>query len=234
LILIPDSQMDAMGAQAFDEMKSREKVNRNGVQNNYVKCIADSITTSMNDSQSWEVVVFDEPSPNAFALPGGKIGVHTGMLKVATNADQLAAVIGHEVGHVIARHGNERVSEQFATQGGLALILGTMQDKGPKYDLIMAGLGLGMQFGVLLPHSRTQESEADLIGLDLMSKAGFDPRQSVQLWKNMDRASSGGSMPEFLSTHPSHGSRIDNLNSHMGEAMKLFSASSRRPNCQSK
>lgn len=135
---------------------------------------------------SWEVVVFRDNSANAFALPGGKIGVHTGMLKVATSADQLAAVLGHEVGHVIARHGAERVSQAMAAQAGLLvtdLLLETNRNRGT----IMAALGLGAQFGVILPHGRKQESESDDIGQQLMAMAGFDPRESVQLWRNMQK-----------------------------------------------
>ena len=231
LLLLPGEQLDSMGVQAFNEMKSQQKVSSDPRTNSYVKCVANAITDAMDERRDWEVVVFQDDSANAFALPGGKIGVHTGLLKVATNQDQLAAVIGHEVGHVIAQHGNERVSEQLALQGGLGVLGGILSSKGKNYDLLMAGLGVGAQFGVLLPHSRTQESEADVIGLDLMAKAGFNPRESISLWENMGKAG-GGSPPEFMSTHPSHGTRIENLTSNMANAEQIYRSSTHKPNCK--
>ncbi len=233
LVLLPEGQMDTMGAQAFSEMKSKQQVERDPATNAYVKCVADAITRAMGENRQWEVVVFKEDSANAFALPGGKIGVHTGLLKVAQTPDQLAAVIGHEVGHVIAQHGNERVSQSLATQGGLVAASVALKDRtGKSYDLVMAGLGLGAQFGVLLPFSRTQESEADIIGLDLMAKAGYDPHQSVELWKNMAKAAGGAAPPEFLSTHPAPESRIANLESHMGEAESKRRTASAASSCR--
>jgi predicted Zn-dependent protease len=231
LLIVPDSQMTTMGIQAFNEIKSREKIDRSPSRNSYVKCITTALTSSLSDRQTWEVVVFEDSTPNAFALPGGKIGVHTGMMNIARTQGQLAAVIAHEVGHVIAHHGNERVSEQFATQGGLSLISSILEAKGKNYDLLMAGLGLGAQFGILLPHSRTQESEADLIGLDLMAKAGFNPQEAIQLWQAMEKAG-GGKQIEFLSTHPSHGTRIEELEANMANAQKFYEVSTQRPNCQ--
>jgi predicted Zn-dependent protease len=225
--------MNAMGVQAFTDLKSSQQVDQDPRTNAYVECVAKAVTDISDPAtkRSWEVVVFKDDTANAFALPGAKIGVHTGLLKTAQTPGQLAAVIGHEVGHVLARHGNERVSDSFATQGGLALISAALKDRNPNYNLIMAGLGIGAQFGVLLPFSRTQESEADLIGLDLMAKAGFDPRESITLWQNMEK-SGGANPPEFLSTHPSHGRRMGDLQSHMGDALKLFEASTMRPNCK--
>jgi predicted Zn-dependent protease len=188
------------------------------------------------DVASWEVVVFREESANAFALPGGKIGVHTGLLKVAKTDGQLAAVLGHEVGHVIARHGAERVSSGMATQGGLAAIDAFILGKsvsGGQRQLILGGLGLASQVGVLLLFSRSHESEADLIGLDLMSRAGFDPRQSVELWRNM-AAAGGGQPPQWLSTHPSHETRISALQAGIPESLRKYEAAQaggKRPSC---
>lgn len=233
LIFVPDAQMDTMGAQAFDEMKAKQPVERDAATNNYVRCVSNAITNALPEQRTWEVVVFRDDSANAFALPGGKIGVHTGLLKVATTPSQLAAVIGHEVGHVLAKHGAERVSEQFAMAGGLELIgniLASGDKQSQNYQLLMGALGAGAQFGVVLPHGRTQEKEADIIGLDLMAKAGFDPEQSVVLWENMGKAG-GGQPPEFLSTHPSHGTRIENLRSHMVEAKSYYAQASSRPSC---
>ena len=232
LAILPASQMDSMGVQSFNDMKSKIPVEKDVATNNYVKCVANAITNALPEKREWEVVVFKDESANAFALPGGKIGVHTGLLKVAANQDQLATVIGHEVGHVLANHGNERVSEQLLAQGGLTLLGGIMSQKNsPKYDLLVTALGVGTQYGVLLPHSRTQESEADIIGLDLMAKAGFNPAQSVNLWENMSKAG-GGQPPEFLSTHPSNNTRISNLQKHMPEAQGYYEAAGRKPSCR--
>lgn len=223
LVLMPSSKIDAMGAAGFNEVKGKMKIDSSASTNRYVRCVADPLLIEAGeDPQEWEIAVFQEKSANAFALPGKKIGVHTGILSVAKNQDQLAAVLGHEIGHVQAQHGNERVSEAFVVQGGItaaAVALG--QKQGPRFQLLMAALGLGLQFGLILPHGRTQESEADIIGLDLMSRAGFNPRESVKLWENME-SSSGGQPPEFMSTHPSHGTRIQNLGAHMEEALVSF------------
>jgi predicted Zn-dependent protease len=197
------------------------------------KCAGSSnaITDQVPDKgTTWEVVVFKDDNPNAFALPGGKMGVYTGMLKVAENQDQLAAVLGHEVGHVLAQHGNERISQQQLTNVALAAAAGS----GYLDAASMQALGLGAQIGILLPYSRTHESEADVIGLDLMSEAGFDPRESVQLWKNMQKASDGAP-PEFLSTHPSSSTRIDNLLGGMADALKIYNdahAKGNKPSCK--
>ena len=233
LIFVPDSQMSAMGAQAFDEMKTSQPIETDPRTNAYVKCVVGAITSVLPEQRQWEVVVFRNEEPNAFALPGGKIGVQTGILKVANTPAQLGAVLGHEVGHVLARHGAERVSEQFATTGGLALVGAILESRDPgneKFQLLMATLGIGAQYGIALPHSRTQESEADIIGLELMAKAGFDPHQSISLWQNMEKAG-GGQPPEFLSTHPAHGTRIQNLQSHMAAAENLYSQSRHTTNC---
>ncbi|GAL03329.1 Zn-dependent protease [Photobacterium aphoticum] len=133
------------------------------------------------------MVVFDSDQVNAFALPGGKIGVYTGLLKVAKNQDQLATVIGHEVAHVIAQHSNERLSRTQMADIGLEL--SSLAISGTQYHgAAMAGLGLGVQYGVLMPYGRAQESESDIVGLRLMAEAGFDPNASIDLWKNMAKA----------------------------------------------
>ncbi len=230
LAVVSDEQMTKLGEEAFTELKTKQKINQEANHNRYVHCVARAITDTL-PKQEWEIVVFEDNTPNAFALPGGKIGVHTGLLQVAKNQDQLATVLGHEVGHVLAAHSKERVSEQLVTQGGISLfevILGNKTDGRRK--ILMGALGLGTQFGFLLPHSRAQETEADVMGLDLMAKAGFDPVQSVDLWKNMAEAS-GGQPPEFLSTHPSHGTRIETLQNRIPEAQKLRTAAGKRPAC---
>lgn len=234
-LLLPEAEVDQMGATAYAQMKEQQPtVTSATTESRYVQCVADAITAVVNDGQTWEVTVFKDDTANAFALPGGKIGVHTGLLTVAKNQGQLAAVLGHEVGHVIAHHSNERMSMQYATQTGsqlLAAIAGT--ESGTKQTLF-ALLGAGTEYGITLPFSRKHEAEADLIGLQLMAKAGFDPQQSVKLWENMN-AAAGKSPPEFLSTHPSNQSRIRELQAHMPEANQLYQqaqSAGKRPNCK--
>ena len=228
LILIGDAQMNQMGVTSFQKMKTASKVSTDLRTKKYVECVSFAIIDQLPENwkqNQWEVVVFQDDSANAFALPGGKIGVHTGLLKVAKNQDQLATVLGHEVAHVLARHGAERVSQQFLAQTGMQFAeayTNSQVSDNTKQALILTGLGLGAQLGILLPFSRTHETEADLFGLDLMAKAGFDPRQSVPLWENMDAASGGKRPPQFLSTHPEPSNRIKNLSARMNQAIPLW------------
>lgn len=233
LAIVPNQQLIAMGEEGFNEIKKTTPRSEDKASNQYIQCVAESIVTVLDEKRQWEIVVFKESSANAFALPGENIGVYAGLLEVAQTSDQLATVLAHEVAHVLANHSQERVSGQLATQGGLAILGSILQDKKSKnYQLLMAALGLGAQFGVLLPHSRLQESEADVIGLRLMAQAGFNPQAAIELWQNMAKASQGQSPPEFLSTHPSHSSRVKNLQSHMAEAIKTFNASDLQPQCK--
>lgn len=236
VLLYSESQLAQMGDQAFTGMKEELKISNKAVQNSYVECVANAITAQVPTSVfsgQWEVVVFDDEQVNAFALPGGKIGVYTGLLNVAENQHQLAAVIGHEVGHVIADHGNERMSQStLINVGSQAVGQVLAANEVPQSGPIMAAIGLGVQVGVQLPFSRTHESEADVIGLQLMAKSGFDPRQSVNLWQNMDAASGGNRPMELLSTHPAPQTRIDNLQANMPAAYADYQSTAYRPNCK--
>lgn len=225
LVLLPETQMDAMGADAFKQMKSQAKLSTDAKKINYVKCITSLLLKQLQsvDEGKWEIQVFEDQQVNAFALPGRKIGVYTGLMKVAETSGQLAAVIGHEIGHVIANHGNERVSTALVAQVGLAGASLALDKNNKNHGLLMGALGLGAQFGVLMPHGRRQESEADMIGINLMARAGFDPRESVRLWQNMGKAGKSG--PEWLSTHPSHDTRISQLTSRMDDSMALYQQS---------
>jgi predicted Zn-dependent protease len=234
--LYSSGQLAGMGQQAFDSMKSQQKVSTTAMANDYVNCVAQAITRHVPRSVfagEWELVVFDDPQVNAFALPGGKIGVYTGLLGIAQNQHQLATVIGHEVGHVIAEHGNERMSSNALISMGMDVTNQLLHSNQiASSDLVMAGLGLGVQVGVTLPFGRTHETEADLIGLELMAKAGFDPRQSTKLWENMAKASNQQRQPELLSTHPLPSTRIDNLTAHMPKAIKTFNRAHSKANCR--
>jgi predicted Zn-dependent protease len=151
-----------------------------------------------------------------------KIGVHTGMLGVARTPDQLAAVIAHEIAHVLADHSNERLTQELAVQGGLMLVDLFAEEPGSlQHEMLRQALGIGAEYGLLLPYSRTHEREADRIGRDLMAQAGFDPRASVTLWRNM--AAAGGGQPlAFLSTHPSHDNRMEELAEGMEQAVEIY------------
>lgn len=224
VLLFSEADMQKLGETSFTQIKEQEKPSGNRSDIQYVQCITDRLVAEIPagyGQTQWEVVVFDSPQVNAFALPGGKVGVYSGLLKVAGSADQVAAVIGHEIAHVLARHSNERVSRSQLTNIGLSaadVALGQSTLRQPA----MAALGLGVQVGYLLPYGREQESEADRLGLELMSRAGFNPEQSLDLWRNMSAASSGKQPPELLSTHPSHGTRIQELDAAMPAALALY------------
>ena len=226
LVLMPDSQLNEMGVASFSEMKSSTPASSSTKATQNVQCVADRIIAVLPDeyrNQAWEVVLFNDEQVNAFALPGYKIGVYTGLLDVAQNQSQLAAVIGHEVGHVMARHGNERVSTQLATNQALAIGYQLSGEDSATKAAIFQGLGIGAQVGIILPFSRIHESEADVIGLDLMAKAGFNPEESIKLWQNMAKNASS-TTPEFLSTHPSHDTRMKDLNAAMATPKQVYAS----------
>lgn len=224
LLLISDAEMAQMGVTAFQDLKEKNPPSKDARASAYVQCVSQSITREVGGQ--WEVQVFDSKDVNAFALPGGKIGIYTGLLKVATNQHQLAAVIGHEVSHVLAKHSAARVSNGMAAQLGVAVLASAT---GMSPDM----MGMGAQLLLILPNSRGDETEADVLGMELMARAGFDPREAARLWENMARAG-GGTPPEFLSTHPSPDSRIRDLNNNVPRAMPLYEqahSAGKRPNC---
>ncbi|WP_409420333.1 M48 family metallopeptidase [Pseudaeromonas sp. ZJS20] len=239
LLLYSDNDVAQLGLTSFDQIKKETKVSKNAKQTKFVQCVAKAVTDQIpaqysNRPAKWEVVLFDDPQINAFALPGGRIGVYRGLLGTAKGPDQLAAVIGHEVSHVLAKHSNERLSQsQVANLGMVAadMALGSSGYRQPA----MAALGVGVQVGVLLPYGREQETEADLLGLSLMANAGFDPRQAVTLWQNMAQSHKGKQQPELLSTHPSDGTRIRAIQQLLPKVMPLYQAArqaGRTPTCQ--
>lgn len=230
LKLVSDAEMAQMGVAAFADLKKKTPATKDAGLSDYVTCVSNTIIRANPEiagRTQWEVTTFDDKAVNAFALPGGKIGVYTGLLKVADTQDQLAAVIGHEVAHVIAEHSAERVSEQMAAQLGV-----TAAGAATGIDPQVFGIATNVFF--LLPHSRTQESEADLLGLDYMARAGFDPRQSITLWRNMSKAG-GQKPPEMLSTHPSDETRIRQLEQRLAVSMPLYEQArvqGRKPDCK--
>ena len=233
LLLLSEDQLNEMGQQAFNQYQS-ELPAAGAASQRYVQCITQAIVAELPAEQQqigWQARVFESEQPNAFALPGGYMGVNSGMLDLADNQDQLASVIGHEIGHVLARHANERASTKSATQLGLSILSSTSGMQTPGGQQLMGVLGMGAQYGIVLPFSRKHESEADIIGLELMARAGFDPRESTALWENMRQASRGGQPPAWMSTHPSHDQRIEELSANMQNALAIYQQANRTPNC---
>lgn len=171
----------------------------------------------------WEFNVVEDASINAWAMPGGKVVVYTGIMKVTQDPTGLAVVMGHEIAHAIARHGNERMSQGLALQGaGMTLDVLTQQKPGLARDLFMQSIGIGGQLG-MLAYSRQHESEADRMGLIFMAMAGYDPREAPKFWQRMSQASEGGGKPpEILSTHPSDQTRMEDLEKYMADALKYY------------
>ncbi|MBE7539980.1 MAG: M48 family metallopeptidase [Opitutaceae bacterium] len=218
VMLVSPSEEAQMGLSAFDQIKKEEKVSQDPAANAQVQRVGRRIAQSVGrdiPNARWEFVVFDSPQVNAFALPGGKVGVYTGLLKLVSSDDELAAVMGHEIAHVSSRHGAERTSQNYLVAGGAALAqigMDMKQVDPSKRAAIMSAYGLAANLGALLPYSRLHESEADRIGLRFAAGAGYDPRAAVTFWKKMAAKSANqGKPPVWLSTHPSDQQRIRNL-----------------------
>ena len=180
--------------------------------------------TSLLDGYQWEYNLVDSKEVNAWCMPGGKIVVYTGILPVTQSENALAVVMGHEIAHAIAEHSRERVSEQMAAQAG-GLLFSSLVTSDPKQaeNIFMIANGL-TTYGLILPHSRKQELEADKLGLQYCATAGYDPREAIPLWERMAALSQGQSPPEFASTHPAESTRIEKLRQQMPDALKLYNA----------
>ncbi|TVP80411.1 MAG: M48 family peptidase [Puniceicoccaceae bacterium] len=227
LHLVPADQLASMASSQFGQMKQDTRISKDPTYNARVRRVGERIAYVAGPdipNAQWEFVVFeDDDQINAFAMPGGKVAVYTGMFKVIESDDDLAIVMGHEIAHVAAGHGNERVSQQLLAAGGaMALQLGIRERSRSEQQLIMAAYGAGATVGVILPYSRHHESEADEIGLIYAAKAGYDPRAAISFWERMEAQKTGGSPPEFLSTHPSGPTRIRQLNALMPRALEIY------------
>ncbi len=239
LILFGDGEVAQLGLTSFEELKKQEKISSDKKLTRYVQCVADAVVHEIpasykTSATDWQVVLFDSDEVNAFALPGGRIGVYTGLFKAVKNQDQLAAVLGHEVSHVLARHSNERLSQSQLANVGMVAADTALGDSEMRQPAI-AALGLGTQVGILLPYGRVQESEADVLGLQLMASAGFKPEQAIDLWRNMAAITKGKTPPEFLSTHPSSDSRINELQKQLTVVAPFYAKAQelgRKPQCQ--
>lgn len=210
LILVDDSQMQQLALQAWQQERSQNRVWNNPAQQARLTRVGQRIAgVSGLTGQQWEFVLFDKPEKNAFVLPGGKVGFYRGLMEICDRDDHIATVLGHEVGHVSGRHAAERYSQGVAQQAGMQVAGAAVNNQ-----MVMAALGLGLQVGVQLPFSRSQESEADRIGINYMHTAGYDVRQSITFWERMS-AGGGSRPPALLSTHPDPAARIADIRAYI-------------------
>jgi predicted Zn-dependent protease len=225
LVDMSREQEAALGLQSYQQILSQENVVPSGKTVDVVRTVGQRLATAAAPEDpgfEWEYNVIQSDQANAFALPGGKVAVYTGIIPVAQNADGLAIVMGHEIAHAIARHGAERIAHQKLVQLGTLATGMAMSDMDTQtQQMVMGALGVGAQFGIILPFSRDHESEADRMGLIFAARACFDPREAPKLWERMAGAGSGGQPAEFMSTHPSNETRIRNFEAWMPEALQI-------------
>ncbi len=226
MILVSTGQEAQLGASEFAEIKAKERPSKDVAASERVRRIGRRIATAVGDAlpgAQWEFVLFDSPDTiNAFALPGGKVGVYSGLLKVAESDDELAIVMGHEIAHVTSRHGAERMSQGMVA-GLLGVAVGAATNDSRNRDLWRIAYGVGAA-GMQLKYSRNNESEADYIGLRYAAKAGYDPRVAINFWRKMSLGKQGPRPPVWLSTHPSDEQRIADLQRVMPTVLPLYFA----------
>ena len=242
LLILPEGYMNEMGAAQYNQMLQDPELSlsQDRREVNPVKRVAARIIEAAKRSHyaqdaksfDWEVsIIKDDNTKNAWALPGGKMAVYTGIFPMAQNEAGLAAIMGHEVVHALAQHGGERMSQGLMAQLGMtaaAIALSTQGSSPAMNQLALQSMGVALQTGVLLPFSRKHESEADYVGVLLAADAGYDPREAIRIWERM-AAASGGAPPEFLSTHPANETRIANLKRWMPEALAIYRKAPKAP-----
>jgi predicted Zn-dependent protease len=225
--LVPNAIMTSLGASSYAEALQGAPVERRTEDTQVLKRVGGHISKAADEPDfAWEFALIDDPTINAWCLPGGYIAFYSGILPVLQNEAGMAFVMGHEVAHATAHHGAERLSQQLTLLGGLAgleLYLNDRTELTPEQRAIVLGaLGLGAEVGVLLPFSRTHESEADVIGMMYMAKAGYPPEESIDVWNRMEALSPSSGVPVFLSTHPSHEKRKAELREWLPQARKKY------------
>jgi predicted Zn-dependent protease len=233
-VALSEGQEDALGLQSYQEVLAQSRVVNEGPEVDLVRRVVQRLvhgTGGAGQSFEWHVSVVDDPQANAFCLPGGKMVVFTGILPVARSEAGLATVLGHEMAHATSRHGSQRllqsqIANTLMTGAQASMALGDMDPQ--QRMAVMAAIGAGAKFGVLLPFSREHETEADEVGLYYMARAGYDPREAISFWERMSEAGGGRQAPEFASTHPSHGTRIERLRQHMPRAQEEYAKTQRR------
>ncbi|MBC8320506.1 MAG: M48 family metallopeptidase [Bacteroidetes bacterium] len=244
--MIPDNELMAMSFQQYDEFLNENPPSRNNqhsqivksvgfkIQKSVEKYMADNNLSYMLNGYNWEFNLVENDQINAWCMPGGKVVVYTGIIPVTKNETGLAVVMGHEIAHAIAGHGNERLSQELLrTAGGIGLMVALNEQPQETQQLWMTVYGVGTELGAMLPYSRLHESEADRMGLIFMAMAGYNPNEAPVFWERMSKSSKGHKPPEFLSTHPSDQTRIDNLNSCIPEAMEYYNKSKKGKNTTS-
>lgn len=235
LDIIPDNEMLSMSFQQYDQFLKSNKESTNQKEIALVKKVGGRIAEAVQryfsghnlsdqlQGYKWEFHLIESKEANAWCMPGGKVVVYTGILPITKTEAGLAVVLGHEIAHAVAKHGNERMSQALLTQlGGAALSEAIKNKPAATQNIFMAAFGIGAQVGVLLPFSRTQESEADHLGLIFMAMAGYDPHEALSFWQRMAVVMKGKTPPEFLSDHPSDQTRIEDIKKELPEAMKYY------------
>ncbi len=235
LELVPSDQLMAMSADQYSDFMSKHEVITGTPDARMVAQVGNRISqaveryfrkknkSGMLQGYKWEFNLIKDPSANAWAMAGGKVAIYTGILKIAQGENGLATIMGHEVAHAVAQHGNERMSQSLLNQlGGVALATALSQQPAMTQELLMTAYGAGTQVGIMLPYSRLHETEADQMGLIFMAMAGYDPRQAVDFWSKMEKKGKKGAPPEFLSTHPAHATRIAQIKKYLPTAMTYY------------
>jgi predicted Zn-dependent protease len=235
LHLISSADLNALSFQQYSEFLQQNKLSTDVQNTNMVKSVGLKIQKAVenyfaqhnlsNDLKgyAWEFNLIESPEVNAWCMPGGKVVVYTGILPITENETGLAVVMGHEISHAVAQHGAERMSQGLMQElGGVALSVAIQNEPQTTQNIFMTAYGVGSTIGVMLPYSRTQESEADRLGLIFMAMAGYNPNAALDFWTRMSQSNTGGSPPEFLSTHPSYQTRIADLKSYMPEALQYY------------
>lgn len=235
LSLIPNSEIMAMSFSQYDEFLKENKLSTNRQQTDLVKKVGSKISGAVEEyfrqngmsnqlkGFNWEFNLVADDTPNAWCMPGGKVVFYEGILPITQSEAGIAVVMGHEIAHAVAKHGNERMTQQLATQmGGIALDIALSNKPEQTRAIFQTAYGVTAQVGVLLPYSRTHEAEADKLGLIFMAMAGYNPNEAVSFWQRMEGISSGNNTPAFLSTHPSNKKRIENIQKQLPEAMKYY------------
>ncbi|MHC4366156.1 MAG: M48 family metallopeptidase [Planctomycetota bacterium] len=233
--IVPSSTMNSMSFKSYREFLAANKLSANAEQTQMVKGVGARIQKAVEQycveygiedqlyGYEWEFNLVDDPSVNAWCMPGGKVVVYEGIMPIAQGETGLAVVMGHEIAHAFARHGAERMSQQLVVQmGGIALSTALEDYPEQTQNLFMQSYGIGTKVGVLLPYNRVHENEADHLGLVFMAMAGYNPQEAVSFWERMAAQKKGAGLPEFLSTHPSGETRIQNLKDLLPEAMTYY------------
>lgn len=230
LLLVPESQEVQMGVAAYEEVKTKNKISTNAKYKEVVDRVGQRLAAAAKQQNlgtnfAWEFTVIADQTQNAFCLPGGKVAFYEGILPVCQNEAGVAVVMSHEISHALARHGGERMSQQLQVEGAGKILQAVVKKKAAdKEEVFMTAYNAGAKYGFVLPYSRKHESEADEMGIHIMSQAGYDPNEAPKFWERFASAKSGDAPPEFASTHPSDASRAAALKALLPKALEEYQA----------